>query len=93
MTQAVWRQHWDFQLAKALEVQYRHGLATLTRSLPEVCVRVGCVWVGVCCTSVTVFGASSSALAVCFFLDLYQTFYIGSPCSCSHPLATTAATI
>jgi hypothetical protein len=34
--QAVWRQHWDFQLAKALEVQYRAGLATLTRSLPEV---------------------------------------------------------
>lgn len=34
--QAVWRQHWDFQLAKALEVQFRLGLASITKSLPEV---------------------------------------------------------
>ena len=37
--QAVWRQHWDFQLAKALEVQFRAGLANLTKSLPEVRAR------------------------------------------------------
>lgn len=34
--QAVWRQHWDFQLAKALECQFRQGLASLTKALPEV---------------------------------------------------------
>ena len=36
MCQAVWRQHWDFQLAKALEVQFARGLEGITQSLPEV---------------------------------------------------------
>ena len=38
--QTVWRQHFDFQLLKALEVQYRRGLQTLARALPEVDARV-----------------------------------------------------
>jgi hypothetical protein len=36
----VWRQHWDMQLYKALEVQFRAGLETINDSLPEVRVRV-----------------------------------------------------
>jgi hypothetical protein len=32
----VWRQHWDFQLYKALEHQFRRGLELFNKSLPEV---------------------------------------------------------
>jgi hypothetical protein len=32
----VWRHHWDFQLYKALEVQFRAGLENINRNLPEV---------------------------------------------------------
>jgi hypothetical protein len=32
----VWRHHWDFQLYKALEVQFRAGLENINKSLPEV---------------------------------------------------------
>ncbi len=35
-SQAVWRQHWDFQLYKALEHQFRRGLEMFNKSLPEV---------------------------------------------------------
>ncbi|WIA17572.1 hypothetical protein OEZ85_014399 [Tetradesmus obliquus] len=34
--QEVWRAHWDFQLFKALEVQFRAGLESIHKSLPEV---------------------------------------------------------
>eukprot|EP01062_Namystynia_karyoxenos_P045109 TRINITY_DN3342_c0_g5_i1.p1 TRINITY_DN3342_c0_g5~~TRINITY_DN3342_c0_g5_i1.p1 ORF type:complete len:4328 (+),score=2117.78 TRINITY_DN3342_c0_g5_i1:233-13216(+) len=30
-----WRQHWDYQLYKAMEHQYQRGLETLNESLPE----------------------------------------------------------
>lgn len=32
----MWRQHWDFQLYKALEVQYLAGLEMINKTLPEV---------------------------------------------------------
>jgi hypothetical protein len=32
----LWRQHWDFQLYKALDVQYREGLESINKTLPEV---------------------------------------------------------
>lgn len=32
----LWRQHWDFQLYKALDVQYRVGLESINKTLPEV---------------------------------------------------------
>jgi hypothetical protein len=32
----VWRHHWDFQLYKALEVQFRAGLENINKTLPEV---------------------------------------------------------
>lgn len=32
----MWRQHWDFQLYKALDVQYRVGLESINKTLPEV---------------------------------------------------------
>jgi hypothetical protein len=32
----LWRQHWDFQLYKALEVQFRAGLHSINQTLPEV---------------------------------------------------------
>ncbi len=32
----VWRQHWDFQLYKALEYQYMQGLECINRTLPDV---------------------------------------------------------
>lgn len=38
--QTVWRQHWDCQLYKALEVQYLQGLECLSQSLPDVEVKV-----------------------------------------------------
>lgn len=34
--QQLWRQHWDFQLYKALDVQYRMGLESINKTLPEV---------------------------------------------------------
>ncbi|GFR50179.1 hypothetical protein Agub_g12346, partial [Astrephomene gubernaculifera] len=39
-TQQVWRQHWDFQLYKALEVQYLSGLEMINKTLPEVEVKM-----------------------------------------------------
>ncbi len=39
-SQAVWRQHWDFQLYKALEVQYLSGLEMINKTLPEVEVKM-----------------------------------------------------
>ncbi|GLI62890.1 cytoplasmic dynein 1b heavy chain [Volvox africanus] len=38
--QQVWRQHWDFQLYKALEVQYLSGLEMINKTLPEVEVKM-----------------------------------------------------
>jgi dynein heavy chain 2 len=35
-SQAIWRQHWDFQLHKALDVQYKQGLECINKNLPEV---------------------------------------------------------
>jgi hypothetical protein len=32
----LWRQHWDFQLYKALDVQYRVSLESINKTLPEV---------------------------------------------------------
>nr|ADI46856.1 DHC1bf [Volvox carteri f. nagariensis] len=39
-SQQVWRQHWDFQLYKALEVQYLSGLEMINKTLPEVEVKM-----------------------------------------------------
>ncbi|KAJ9505745.1 hypothetical protein QJQ45_029246, partial [Haematococcus lacustris] len=39
-SQQVWRQHWDFQLYKALEYQYIQGLECINRTLPEQEVRM-----------------------------------------------------
>ncbi|KAG2426397.1 hypothetical protein HYH02_014824 [Chlamydomonas schloesseri] len=39
-SQQVWRQHWDFQLYKALEVQYLAGLEMINKTLPEVEVKM-----------------------------------------------------
>ncbi|KAG2486208.1 hypothetical protein HYH03_015170 [Edaphochlamys debaryana] len=39
-SQAVWRQHWDFQLYKALEVQYLSSLEMINKTLPEVEVKM-----------------------------------------------------
>lgn len=36
----VWRQHWDFQLYKALEVQYRAGLEGINKLLPDMEVKL-----------------------------------------------------
>lgn len=36
-SQEVWRQHWDFQLYKALQYQYKQGLECINKNLPEVC--------------------------------------------------------
>lgn len=38
--QQVWRQHWDFQLYKALEVQYCAGLEMVNKTLPEMDVKM-----------------------------------------------------
>lgn len=35
----LWRQHWDFQLYKALEYQYLLGLEVINKTLPDVEVR------------------------------------------------------
>jgi hypothetical protein len=35
-SQALWRQHWDHQLYKALEVQYKQGLEVINKNLAEV---------------------------------------------------------
>ncbi len=32
----MWRQHWDFQLFKALEYQYIQGLECINKTLPEI---------------------------------------------------------
>jgi hypothetical protein len=48
----VWRHHWDFQLYKALEVQFRAGLENINKSLPEVNssrTNFGCCYVSMPC--------------------------------------------
>ncbi|MEW5298925.1 MAG: hypothetical protein WDW36_001995 [Sanguina aurantia] len=35
-SQMLWRQHWDFQLYKALEYQYLLGLEVINKTLPDV---------------------------------------------------------
>eukprot|EP00878_Enallax_costatus_P024703 GHUV01026383.1.p1 GENE.GHUV01026383.1~~GHUV01026383.1.p1 ORF type:complete len:1576 (+),score=459.42 GHUV01026383.1:1611-6338(+) len=40
--QEVWRHHWDFQLYKALEVQFRSGLENINKNLPEMEVSMVC---------------------------------------------------
>jgi dynein heavy chain 2, cytosolic len=35
-SQQVWRQHWDYQLYKALHHQYSLGLEAINKTLPEV---------------------------------------------------------
>jgi hypothetical protein len=37
-SQQVWRQHWDYQLYKALQYQYTLGLESINKTLPEVSV-------------------------------------------------------
>nr|ADI46936.1 DHC1bm [Volvox carteri f. nagariensis] len=39
-SQQVWRQHWDFQLYKALEVQYLSGLEMVNKTLPEIEIKM-----------------------------------------------------
>jgi len=38
--QQVWRQHWDFQLFKALEYQYIQGLTCINQALPEIDIKM-----------------------------------------------------
>ena len=39
-SQSTWRLHWDCQIYKALEYQYRHGLEFLNESLPAIEVKL-----------------------------------------------------
>jgi hypothetical protein len=45
----VWRAHWDFQLYKAMEVQFKAGLENIHKSLPEVTRNTKPVqWICIC---------------------------------------------
>jgi hypothetical protein len=44
----VWRQHWDFQLYKALEHQFKRGLELFNKSMPEVRLAAGTAWSWAC---------------------------------------------
>lgn len=37
-SQRAWQQHWDYQIYKALNVQYSKGLLRVNEALPEVLI-------------------------------------------------------